>query len=157
LGPVGGRFVVPTALNGSCHIRSLLILQAGSAATSRNRLRCFQSGRMHGDDALCSTAALICEQILRQISADNFAMKRRNRGRVQIHSAPHLSRQGFRHGGESREKRACARDLRTRGTRRVSLSPRIGRIWRNLSRRVLPRSADHRHRCAFSFSALLQG
>lgn len=35
---------------------------------------------MHGDDALCSTAALILKQFVAK-SADNFAMKGRSRGR----------------------------------------------------------------------------
>jgi hypothetical protein len=38
------------------------------------------AGRMHGDDALCSSAALITSEYLANF-AGNFAMKRRRGGR----------------------------------------------------------------------------
>src|ERR1700722_5960267 len=72
-----------------------------------------QSGRIHGDDALSSTAALIFRKSVAK-SADNFALKRRSGGStVKIRSAPPFSLKGFGHRRESIEIRACARDLRS--------------------------------------------
>ena len=79
-------------------------------------------------------------------------MKRRSRGRGFKSLLLHISVSGSADIAEIRSKSARVRAICAHvRTLRISLSPRIGRIWRNLSRRDLPRSADHRHTFAFSF------
>ncbi len=106
------------------------------------------SRRTRGDNALSSSAALIFFKLVAN-SADNFAMKGRSGGRQFKSTLLHTSISRVSDIAENRSKSARVRAICAHvRTRRISLPPRIGRIWRNLSRRDLPRSADHRFKFA---------
>jgi hypothetical protein len=102
----------------------------------------------HGDNALCSSVDLILSESPAKF-ADNFTMKGRTRGRgfksAPLHHPVSLISDIAENRSKSgRERAICAHAW----TQRISASAKIARIWRTLSGRDLPRSADHRVRFA---------
>src|ERR1700733_16165206 len=99
---------------------------------------------MDGDDALSSMAALIFRKSVAK-SADNFSMKRRSGGRQFKSTLLHISVSRISDTSENRSKSARVRAICDRArTQRASFSGRFAQIAQFLSRRDLPRSADHR-------------
>ena len=101
--------------------------------------------RMRGDDALSSSAALIFGKFIAK-SAVNFAMKWRSRGRGFKSLLLHHLVSRSADIAENRSKSARVRAICDRArTQRAALFLQFAESGQFLSRRDLPRSADHRH------------
>src|ERR1700735_2051557 len=99
---------------------------------------------MRGDNALCSSAALINPEYLAKIRGQ-FCDEKAKRGRGFKSTLLHISVSKVSEMVENRSKSARVRAIFDQArTQRASFSGRFAQIAQFLSRRDLPRSADHR-------------